>query len=199
MGGDKVLQYIQTFTEVRLNRQFDSTTGCICHQSTHTSQLFDLFIRTTGSGVRHHEDIVQLIQSIQQIFCNLIIGFLPCIHNGFVTLFLCQQTTAELLGNNFHCILCTLKKFFLTCRHFHIRNRYRHSCFRRIFVSKGFNIVQSFCRLSRSLIVDTFFQNLFQLFLSNMEIHFQLQEVIRIASVYKSQILTDDLIENKSS
>ena len=30
---------------------------------THTSQLFDLFIRTTGSGVSHHEDVVVFIKS----------------------------------------------------------------------------------------------------------------------------------------
>ena len=37
MSGDEVLQYVKTFTEVRLDRKFDGVTGCICHQSSHTS------------------------------------------------------------------------------------------------------------------------------------------------------------------
>ena len=63
MCGHEVLKYIKTFTEVRLDRQLDRTTGCICHKSTHTGKLFDLFIGTTGSGVSHHEDVVVFIKS----------------------------------------------------------------------------------------------------------------------------------------
>ena len=37
MSRDEVLQYIKTFTEVRLDRKFDGMTSCICHQSSHTS------------------------------------------------------------------------------------------------------------------------------------------------------------------
>ena len=47
--------------------------------------------------------------------------------------------------------------------------------------------------------IDNLLQNLLQLLLAYVEIYFQLHEVLRIASVYESQILRQDLIENKSS
>ena len=49
------------------------------------------------------------------------------------------------------------------------------------------------------MIIDTFLKDLFQLFLSYMEINFQFKEILILASVYESQILTDDLIENETS
>ena len=63
MGRHKVFQYVQTFTEIGLDRQLNGVTGGICHQSTHTCQLFDLLIRTTRSGICHHIDIVIFIQT----------------------------------------------------------------------------------------------------------------------------------------
>ena len=70
-------------------------TGCISHQTSHTCQLFDLLIRTTGSGVSHHEDVVVFIKSAQQSLGQLVIGILPGLNNLFVTLLLGDQTTFE--------------------------------------------------------------------------------------------------------
>ena len=64
MRRHEVLQYVQTFTEVGLDGQLDRTTGCIRHQTTHTCQLLDLLVGTTGTGVRHHEDVVVFIQTL---------------------------------------------------------------------------------------------------------------------------------------
>ena len=47
--------------------------------------------------------------------------------------------------------------------------------------------------------VDDLFQNLFQSFFADVEIHLQLQLVLRDTAVYKAQILRQDLVENKSS
>ncbi len=45
----EVLQNVKTLTEVRFDRQLDSLTCCISHQTTHTGKLFDLLVRTTGT------------------------------------------------------------------------------------------------------------------------------------------------------
>ena len=58
----EVFQHIQSLTEIRLDRQLDCASRCICHQSAHAGQLFDLLVGTTSSGIRHHEDIIVLIQ-----------------------------------------------------------------------------------------------------------------------------------------
>ena len=80
--------------------------GCIGHQSSHTGQLFDLLIGTTGSGVSHHEDVVVFIQSVEQCFCQRIVGLLPGIYNLFVTLFVCNKTTFEVSCNLVYRCLC---------------------------------------------------------------------------------------------
>ena len=47
--------------------------------------------------------------------------------------------------------------------------------------------------------VDDFLKNLFQLFLSYVEINFQNQFIARNGTIYKSQILRQDLIEQEST
>ena len=47
--------------------------------------------------------------------------------------------------------------------------------------------------------IDDLLQDLLQLLLSYMEVYFQLQEVLGITSVYKSQILRQNLIEDETS
>ncbi len=59
MRGDEVLEYVQTFTEVRSDRRFDDGAIRLRHQATHTRQLTDLSGRTTRTGVGHHKDAVK--------------------------------------------------------------------------------------------------------------------------------------------
>ena len=174
-------------------------TGCICHQSSHTCQLFDLFIRTTGTGVSHHEDVVVLIQSVQQLSGQNIIGFFPGLYNFFVTFFFCDQTTFVVLCDVVYSLLSLLDQFRFFRRNGHIGNGYGHSCSCGEFISCCFDIIQHFCCLGSSVCIDNFFQDLFQLFLSYMEIYFQLHFVFRNASVYKAQILRQDLVEQETS
>ena len=51
---DEVLQYAQTFTEVRGNRRLDDRAVRLGHQTTHTGQLTNLSCRTPSTGVSHH-------------------------------------------------------------------------------------------------------------------------------------------------
>ncbi|VGQ01030.1 hypothetical protein SB00610_04939 [Klebsiella quasipneumoniae subsp. similipneumoniae] len=57
--GDEVLEYVQTFTEVRGDRRFDDGAIRLRHQTTHTGQLTNLCSRTTRTGVGHHVDAVE--------------------------------------------------------------------------------------------------------------------------------------------
>ncbi|MNF61945.1 hypothetical protein D3C84_436110 [compost metagenome] len=59
MSGDEVLQYVQTFTEVRHDRRFDDGTIRLGHQATHTGQLTDLGGGAPRTRVGHHEDAVE--------------------------------------------------------------------------------------------------------------------------------------------
>ena len=47
--------------------------------------------------------------------------------------------------------------------------------------------------------INNLLQNLLQLLLANVEVYLQLQEILGIASIHKSQILRKNFIENKTS
>ena len=53
---------------------------------------------------------------------QLIIGSLPCLDNLFVTLLLCDETTAEVLGNLVNGRLCIFNQLLFALRHGHIGN-----------------------------------------------------------------------------
>ncbi len=160
MRRDEVLQYVKTFTEIRLDRKFDRTSRRIRHQPTHTGKLLDLLVRTTGAGIRHHIYIIVFVQTIKKRFGNLVIGIFPCLDHCVVTLFLCQKTAPEVFKYIFHCSLCLGQDRLLCFGHFHIRDGYGHRCPCRKFVTKGFDRIKRFRRLRRALIVNTFFKDL---------------------------------------
>jgi len=64
---NKVLKHGQTFLKVRKNRVFNNLcalgTGLLRlgHQTTHTRQLTNLFLRTTGTGIKHHKYRVETL------------------------------------------------------------------------------------------------------------------------------------------
>ena len=120
MRRHEVLQYVQTFTEVGLDRQLDRMTGRIRHQASHTGQLFDLLIRSTRSGVRHHEDVVVLIQSAKQCLGQSIIRLLPGLDDFLITLLVSNQSTLVIAGNPVNDILRGLDHFRLLRRYGHI-------------------------------------------------------------------------------
>ena len=173
--------------------------GCIGHQSTHTCKLFDLFIRSTGTRVSHHEDVVVLIKSGKKCMSKLIVSLLPGIHNLFITLFLSNKTTFIVLCDLIYSILCSLDHLRLLRRHGHIRNRYSHGSSCRILVTHSFDRVQNLSSLGCSVSINNFFKDLFQLFLTNQEVNLKKKFISRNASVNKSKILRQDLIEQETS
>ena len=71
---DEVLEYVQTFTEVRGDWRFDDGAIRLRHQTTHTRQLTNLCRRTTRTGVGHHVDAVE---------GNLLLFYAVTVNNGF--------------------------------------------------------------------------------------------------------------------
>ena len=160
MSRDKVLQYVQSLTEIGLDRKLDGMTGGICHQSPHTCQLLNLLIRTTGSGVSHHVDIVVLIQAGQQVVRQLVIGGLPCLDNLFVALFLGDEAAAVVFRNTVHCCLSFLNQLWFALRHGHIGNRNGHGRPGGIFISNGLDVIQGNGCLGCAVYVDDLLKNL---------------------------------------
>ena len=84
MRRDEVLQNVEAFAEIREDRIFDDLTGRLCHQAAHTCELPDLCIRTTSTGIGHHQDRVQLFAFLftrvhrrKHFFCDEICDVRP--------------------------------------------------------------------------------------------------------------------------
>src|SRR5690554_2080305 len=69
VGRDKVLEYVQTFTEVRSDRRFDDGAIRLGHQAPHTGQLSTLCRGTPGTGIIHHVNRVErLLHQVLAVF-----------------------------------------------------------------------------------------------------------------------------------
>ena len=174
-------------------------TGGIGHQSTHTGQLLDLLVRTTGSGVSHHVDVVVTIQTVQQRLGQDSVGVLPGLYNLFVTLFLGNQTTLIVTGNLIYGILCLFDQLRLLRRHGHVGNGYGHSRTGGILVSHRLDIVQYLCGSGGSVGIDNLLQDLLQTLLAYVEINFQYQLIARNRTVYEAQILRQNLVKEETA
>ena len=199
VSGHEILQYVQAFAEVGLDRQLDGPPRGIRHQSAHAGQLLDLLVAAAGAGVRHHENVVVLIQPFEQHIRQLFVRLLPGFHHRTVTLFFRDQTSAEVLADLIHRSLRLRQHFAFLCGHCHIGNRYRHGRSGGILIADGFHVVQHFRSPGCAVGVDNPLQNLLQLLFAYVKIHFQLQEFFRIAPIHVSQILRKNFVEDETS
>ena len=157
--GDKVLEYVKTLAEIRLDRQLDGLTRSIRHQPAHPGKLLNLFLGTTRAGVRHHIDIVVLVKTGEKLVCNLIIRFLPGFNHCLVALFLRHQPAPEVLRDAVNSRLRLRDNLLFCRRHRHIRNGYRHGGERRIFVTHGFDCIKRFRRRCCTVGINTFLKD----------------------------------------
>ena len=194
----EILQYVQTLTEIGLNRQLDGVSCRIRHQTAHTGQLFNLLIRTTGSGIRHHVDVVIFIQTVQKVFGQPVVCLLPGLHNLFVALFVRNQTTLVVSRDLIHGFLRLRKKLRLIRRHRHIGNGYRHAGPCRCVIAHGLDMIQNLCGPGRPVNINHLFQNLFQVLFRDHEINFRKKLVAGNRPVHIAQILRDNLVKEQA-
>ena len=116
MGGDEVLEDVQAFHEVSLDRTLDDLALRIGHQSAHTRQLADLLERTTGTRVGHHVDGVRFREPVLDLLTDCIGGLVPELNHLAVTLLLRDQTIVVLLTRNLNALLVVLEDFLLLRR-----------------------------------------------------------------------------------
>ena len=126
MSRDEVLEHRHTLFEVRENRVLNSTTSfCTCllrlgHQTTHTSQLLNLVLRTTGSGIQHHinsvEALVGLGHLLQQDLTQTVVDMCPGIDNLVVTLVVGDEAHVIVIGDGLYLIITFLYQFLLLLR-----------------------------------------------------------------------------------
>ena len=112
MGGDEVLKYVQTLTEVAGDRRLDDRAVRLGHQAAHAGELTDLRRGAPGAGVGHHVDGVEgrlglvftvtvnddfLVQVVHHRLGDLVVGARPDVDHLVVALTAGHQTGSELL------------------------------------------------------------------------------------------------------
>ena len=101
VGGNEVLDDIQTLFKVRGNRCFDNLSTWFCHKATHTCKLTDLSRRTPCTRVCHHIDRVKSVfiglHKLHHLSGNRVVCICPDIDDLVITLLLCKKTRFKLL------------------------------------------------------------------------------------------------------
>ena len=147
MSWNKVFQNSQAFTEISLDRSVNDTTGRICHQTTHTSQLTDLLRITAGTRISHH------IHRVKRIHCgrHKLIGYIisslaPKFDNLAITFVLTHQTTTEHTLSFIDFFFRSSQNLCLFRRNFDIGNSNGNTCFTSIVITHFLNNVKDFSR-----------------------------------------------------
>jgi len=120
---NKVLQHRHTLLKVRKDRVFNNlrTLGTsllrLSHQTTHTRQLLNLILRTTGSGIKHHvngiETLVGLGHLLHQDVTQVGVHVSPRINHLVVTLLVGDESHVIVVGDFLNLLAATLNDSLL--------------------------------------------------------------------------------------
>ncbi len=164
VGRDEVLQHRHTLLEVRENRVLNGTaslsTGLLRlgHQTTHTGELTNLVLRTTGTGVEHHEygveSLVGLGHLLHQHGAEVIINMCPCIDNLVVTLGIGNEAHVVVLSNLAYLLVTLLNEVLLGLRNDDVVKVERQASLVSHAVTQVLNAVKELASLSEAHVLD---------------------------------------------
>ena len=124
MRRDEVLEHRKSLLEVRENRVLDDLLATLDarllrlgHQTTHTAQLTDLLLRTTGSRVEHHvyrvETVVVLDERVDHGLRQFRIDVRPDVDDLVVTLVVGNKTHVVVVHDGVGALVTLLDEFLL--------------------------------------------------------------------------------------
>ncbi len=199
MRRHEILQNVKAFTEIGLDRKFDRVSGCIRHQAAHACQLLDLFVGASGSGIRHHVNVIIFVQTVQKRFRQLVVRLLPGVDDRTVAFFLGGKTSAVSAVDLVNRVLRLLDQLRLHRRNRHVGNGNRHAGSCGVAIAHGLDMVQNLRRSRGAVNRDNLLKDSLQVLLLYQAVDLKLELILRLAAVDKAQILRDDLIEEESS
>src|SRR5690554_1253013 len=142
MAGDEVLKYGQTFTEVRLDGNFEGSTRWVGYQAPHTSQLADLRLVTTGTGNGHHIHRIEFVKVLEHVAGHSFFRSGPNRTYFLVAFLRCQQTSAELGFYLLNFFFCSTDALVLGCGNSDVSNRNRRTRSGTILKTKLHDLVK---------------------------------------------------------
>ncbi len=199
VGGHEVLQDVQTFTEVRGDGQLDRAAGGIGHQASHAGQLLDLLVGSAGTGIRHHEDVVVLIERLQQGIRQAVIDLGPGLDDSLVALLVGHEAAAVVLCDLVDRCLALCQKVCLLPGHRDVGDGDGERSQRGLLVAHGLDLVQNLCAGESAVLVDDLLEDLLQIALLDHEVDLGQEEILRLRAVDKAKILRNRLVEHQAS
>ena len=191
---DEVLEDGQTFAVVRLDRDLDGLTGGIRDQAAHAGELTDLRHGTTGAGVRHHIDRVELIEAVLQRRGDVLGGLFPLGHGQTVALVFRNEAALILLFNADDFLLRGSDEGLFLVRDGHVRNGDRDGADGGVLIAERLDIVEHLGRNGEAVLLDAAVNDLAELLLADLEADLKIEHVLGIGAVNVAEILRDGLI-----
>ena len=198
-GGDKVFENVQTLTIVRADGDLDRTARRIGDQAAHTSKLPQLAVGAAGAGIDHHIDGIVVVKIRGQLRRNLLRAILPYLDHMAGALCIRDKAALEVCIDLIDLLLRLGEEFRLLRRNGRIADRDGDAALRGIFIALRLDTVEHFGGDCRAVHLDALVDDLAKHLFIDQEFNLQLEGVLRIAAVYKAEILRDRIVENHAA
>ena len=193
-GRDEVLEDGQALTVVGLDRDLDGLAGGVCDQAAHTGELTDLRHGTTGAGVRHHIDRVELIEAVLQGRGDVLRGLFPLGHGQTVALVLGDEAALVLLLDRDDLLLRGGDEGLLLLRDGHVRDGDRDGADGGVLIAEGLDVIEHLGRNGEAVLLDAAVDDLAELLLADLEADLKVEHVLGIGTVDIAEVLRDGLV-----
>ena len=194
VGRDEVLQHGHTLLEVRQNRVLNRTTTLgtgllrLGHQTTDTGQLLNLVLRTTGTGVEHHEHgieaLVGLGHLIEQDGTDIIVHMRPGIDDLIVTLIVGDEAHVIVVGDLLDLCITLRNQLCLLLRDDDIVEVERQTCEICHTVTEVLDTIEELAGFGETDILDDISDDITQTLLGN--------DGIDITNLLRDDTIDDD-------
>ena len=195
-GGDEVFEDVESFTEVRLDRDFDGLLRSVGHQSAHTGELSDLVDASARAGIRHHLDGVVLVEVFAQRRGDVLRRLVPGRNGHSVALLVGDKTALELLDDLVDLLLGFGYDLLLLGRNGHIRDGNGDGASGGEAVAQRLDAVEDFGGLGGAVDLYALLDDLTELLLAADEGDLEVERVSGIASVDEAEVLRDAFVED---
>src|SRR5205807_2113540 len=128
VSGDEILQHGETLTEVGGDGCLNDFTGRLGHEAAHAGELANLLLRSTGAGVGHNinrvqlADLIQLLHVVEHFIGDLLGHVRPDFDHLVVTLTVGDSSIQILLLDGNALLFCVSYQTFLVVRDDHVIN-----------------------------------------------------------------------------
>ena len=198
-GRNEVFQNVKAFTVVSPDWHFDGRTGRVGDKSTHSGELTDLVLRTTRSGVRHHVDVVVLIEVVVQRGTNIFGSLVPDADELCLSLGIGNKAAVELLVQLCNLSVSVCEDLSLLRRNIRVADSNGDTGSGGVLIAHCLDLIEYLSGSSGSVILQAAVDDLTELALADLEGYLIVELMLRIGSVNVAEILRNVFVEYDTS